>query len=154
MSMSEDLREYRRELQRLYLELIPPFLSVATLIVVTVFAIRDAVDDLSQEDEDREEDVNVKIMLVFSGANLLLDVANIACFARAHQAFGLTGVRREHGATRYSVREPSELERLVRDDGQDDDDSLDGQTGGGFMYNLNMCSAWTVCFTCGDPFPL
>ena len=39
--------------------------------MVTVFAMRDAVESLNQDESVPEEDVNVMLMLVFSGANLV-----------------------------------------------------------------------------------
>jgi hypothetical protein len=111
-------REQRkqRELQRLYLELIPPLLSVVTLIAVTVVTVREALRTLSalllpflrtdgdalavdaggafagggQQEVQEEGGVSVPIMLFFSTANLLLDVVNVTCFARVNATtFGL-----------------------------------------------------------------
>jgi hypothetical protein len=127
---------------------------VITLIVVTVFALRDSFNTLLQGDDDEPEDVvDVNLMLIFSGANLLLDVVNVTCFARAHQAFGLTEVRLEGSLTRFSVRDelPNmvELEHLTQSRGEDDEQEESEEVGpfgekGGLFLNLNMCSAWTV----------
>ncbi len=152
MKLPSDVREYKRELRRLYLEVVPPLISVATLIVVTGFAIRDAVTTLNQPDDVPEEDVDVNIMMMFSGANLILDIVNVTCFARAHQAFGLTTVRREVAPTRYSVRGSDiiaqlESQPLISDDASEDGEtSIVGPLGAGeqLLVNLNMCSAWTV----------
>jgi len=105
--MSPVVRAYRREIQRLYLELVPPSVSVFTLIAVTISTLKDAchtLRGLEQGDED-EDDVSIPIMLVFSAANLLLDVVNVVCFSRANVAFGLGVVRREGYSIRESVRE-------------------------------------------------
>ena len=148
LQLSPEVRDYRREMQRLYVELFPPFISVFTLIVVTVVSVQDAIEDLFYSSEDEsEEDVNVVVMLLFSGANLILDIVNVTCFARAHQAFGLpnltthdpVGGIRHHGA--------GETQRLLgdgSDDGTSDSvlapDPIDDDA----FFNLNMCSAWTV----------
>lgn len=93
-------RHYQRELRRLYLELIPPSISVLTLLAVTFMTIREASETLRSTSEDEEEqgdvdDVSLPIMLTFSAANLLLDIVNVTCFARANLNFGLETVRRE-----------------------------------------------------------
>lgn len=154
MALSLDVREYRRELLRLYLELIPPFLSVTTLIVVTGYAMKDAFETISQPDDIPEEDVDVNIMFWFSAANLVLDIVNVTCFARAHQAFGLTTVRREIAPTSFSIRDAgSQAERtsLVKSTGsytdhEEDIEDAESEAGMGeqLLVNLNMCSAWTV----------
>jgi hypothetical protein len=164
------VRDYRREMTRLYVELIPPFLSVSTLVVVTIFATRDALEEFLHSGEVVQDengvatpDVNVNIMLWFSGANLLLDLVNVTCFARANQAFGLSipSPRRQQSTTNGSGREMQSLleqgsllnnnindteeicmyhnehSRLSRRQGPVDSDSF---------VNLNMCSAWTVRF--------
>jgi len=83
-------------LKRLYLELLPPGLSVITLIVVTAMALQVAIETLinAYRGHDTASPPDVKIMLLFSGFNLLLDVLNVTCFARADQAVGLPG---QHG---------------------------------------------------------
>jgi hypothetical protein len=98
--MSPSRRHYQRELRRLYLELIPPSISVLTLLAVTFLTIREASDTLRNASEDEEEQgeddsVSLPIMLTFSAANLLLDIVNVTCFARANLNFGLETVRRE-----------------------------------------------------------
>jgi hypothetical protein len=63
------------------LELIPPAISVATLIMVTVFTLRDSLKPCKTRERRRSmQDVDISIML-FSGLNLLLDVVNVTCFA-------------------------------------------------------------------------
>lgn len=154
MKLPAAVREYKRELMRLYLELIPPLISVTTLVIVTAYAIKDALMTLRLPDSVPEEDVDVNIMMWFSGANLLLDVVNVTCFARAHQAFGLTTVRREVAPTRYSVRGGDriihpETQHLIVDDAGGEGEESDGEglgMGEQMLVNLNMCSAWThIC---------
>ena len=137
------VREYERELRRLYLEVIPPLISVTTLVIVTAYAVKDALVSLRLPDDVPEEDVNVNIMMWFSGANLLLDFVNVTCFARAHQAFGLTTVKREAAPTRYSIR-GGETHHLIRNDAVGDEVEHDDSEGLGageqLLVNLNMCS--------------
>ena len=151
LALPANVREYHREKTRLYLELVPPFLSVSILIVVTVLALRDAFESLNQPPDAEEDDVDVNLMLIFSGMNLILDIVNVTCFARAHQAFGLSEVKKEHPVTRYSARNSErgvELESLVTHPNGSvsvemvDDDENESD----WLVNLNMCSAWTVRF--------
>lgn len=83
------VREHRIELKRLYLELVPPLISVVTLICVTINALQQAYSTLFAGEGEEEEDVSAGLMLFFSGLNLVLDVVNVTCFARANQAYGL-----------------------------------------------------------------
>jgi Co/Zn/Cd efflux system component len=104
--VSLELLNHQQELRRLYLELIPPAISVATLIMVTVFTLRDAIQTVYGEESGQEdEDVDIPIMLFFSGLNLLLDVVNVTCFARAESAFGLDSVWRRSTAFSASIRQ-------------------------------------------------
>jgi Co/Zn/Cd efflux system component len=152
LDMPQDVREYMREMKRLYLEVIPPLISVTTLIAVTVYAIKDAVDSLSRPNEGPEDEVDASIMMWFSGANLLLDLVNVTCFARAQQAFGLTTVKREVAPTRFSVRDGGntlslqlESQQLLSEEGSENDELPDNiYPGDQLLFNLNMCSAWTV----------
>lgn len=168
LSMSSEARDFQRELRRLYLELIPPAISVTTLIVVTMMTLRDAIATLQLDQEDgTAEDVSLSIMLIFSGANLLLDVVNVTCFARVNSAFGLEIVRRDSIAIQESIRtrdwdpelygitERSLLLRSGTEDSLPDSDNdansdRNNEYSGfssGAMINLNMCSAWTVRYT-------
>jgi Co/Zn/Cd efflux system component len=152
LEMPAQARDYRRELSRLYLELVPPLISVCTLIVVTVLATRDAYDSLRQDGAEGEDDVDVNIMIIFSGLNLLLDVVNVFCFARAHQTFGLSDFKRESitSSVRQNPVGAVELESLLTDGDQNNHrvkpSSSFEDSEGGVLMNLNMCSAWThVC---------
>jgi Co/Zn/Cd efflux system component len=137
--------DYRRERLRLYLEVIPPLISVATLGIVTVLAIKDALESLAAPKEE-ESAVNVNLMIIFSAGNMLLDIVNVGCFAKAHQAYGLSTVKREPRSSYRSARN-MELEGLLQKDHADnlsapseDSDESEATT----SINLNMCSAWTV----------
>jgi hypothetical protein len=160
------LQDYRQELRRLYLELIPPAISVATLIMVTVFTLKDALQTMyGSESGPEDEDVDISIMLFFSGLNLLLDVVNVTCFARAGSAFGLDVIRRESAGFSESIREslrPSSSRSLMERSADESSNLLPLSGSGNLeletpstsfastrdrpndLVNLNMCSAWTV----------
>jgi hypothetical protein len=155
-------------LRRLYLELIPPTISVVTLLIVTVLALRQAFASLFARNDEDPPDLN--IMLAFSALNLLLDGVNVSCFARVDQTAGFIGdhhhsERSDHAtvATETTPLVESSLPPMDMgstnsgvDNSDDEDDSQDssGLPGG---INLNMCSAFTVrcllnektfCLTC------
>lgn len=74
--------------ERLQLELIPPFISVTSLVGVTAYVISDALGTLL--DGHDGDDPNTTVMAVFSTVNLLLDIVNIFCFAKARHFLGFT----------------------------------------------------------------
>ena len=151
LTLPTPVRSYRRELQRLYLEVIPPALSVITLIVVTIMTLQEACGTLWGDDNEDEEDENVSvtIMLLFSAGNLLLDIVNVTCFAKAQSAFGLDVVQKDQPSVRDSIIESTRLIAALGDDDDDEEEEGNGvceRTTG--LVNLNMCSAWTV--SCND----
>ena len=159
LEMPEAVREYKREMTRLYLEVVPPLISVTTLIAVTVYAVEDAVESLCQPKDVPAEDVDVSIMMWFSGANLLLDLVNVTCFARAGQAFGLATLKREAAPTRFSMRGSSntlamqiETQQLLSVEACESGEA-DVFPGPNLLVNLNMCSAWTVSTSTGHFVP-
>jgi Co/Zn/Cd efflux system component len=156
-----DVLHRRRKLQRLYLELFPPLISVVTLLAVTVVALRKAIETILKDNRDLENPPDVMIMLVFSALNLLLDAVNVTCFARAEQAhvMGLPTVVMQHhergsstemtvllekhdenndATASYSATD-AEMSSNLSSNEDDDDDSTTSHE-----LNLNMCSAWTV----------
>lgn len=138
--LPSDVLQYRRERLRLYLELVPPLVSVVTLIYVTVGATQEATESLMDRSQD-DDDVSVGLMFWFSLANLFLDFLNVACFAKARQAYGLTAVKREPVAfSSPKASRMAEQQRLLGYKTSHDRDEEHGL----FAINLNMCSAWTV----------
>lgn len=112
MTLAE--RHRKRKLIRLWMELVPPLASVLTLIAVTIVTMEEALGTLfpSEEGDISEDDEpSVNLMLLFSGLNLALDVVNVTCFARAHQAFGLS----EAVPMQFSVRGSTSQASLVRE---------------------------------------
>ena len=72
-------------------ELIPPLISVSTLIVVTIFVLKKSIRILildSRRNPSEQQTPNVDLMLAFSVLNLVLDVVNVGCFASADHALG------------------------------------------------------------------
>lgn len=157
LSLPSPVRLRRRTMKRLYLELIPPLISVTTLIIVTVFVLRDSLQTLfgdQGEYDQADDDVDVSIMLLFSGINLLLDIVNVTCFARAHQAFGLQSmglqpapVRAHDFVKMTSVGAEVEFQPTVATEVTPlvvDKIAETVEKDSPFGANLNMCSAWTV----------
>ena len=156
--LDPDVLQSRRKLLRLYLELIPPLISVTTLLVVTIVSLKQAVEVLA-ENEPVDNPPDVMLMLVFSGLNLLLDAVNVRCFAKAEDHFvgiptafydkdhkeesqtEMTGLldKSDDGGnvSSYMSQGDGNLGTMVHDD--DDDRSTSSHS-----LNLNMCSAWTV----------
>jgi hypothetical protein len=143
--------------------------------MVTVFTLRDSLKTMQgQESDEEDQDVDISIMLFFSGLNLLLDVVNVTCFARADSAFGLDAIRREGAGFSESIRRsqrlssspsPSILMERIADESSNllspagCDVELETETTAtsftsstsdqpNNLVNLNMCSAWTVSLRC------
>ena len=172
LKLPADVRDYKRKLKRLYLELVPPLISVTTLIAVTIVTLFDALNTLfgnnvMKDEKSDGEDELVTVMLFFSSLNLILDVINVTCFARADQAFGLNVIQSQEELKRsIRARTPSEDLSLLLS--TQTPISYEGESGGievkefhalranGMvgevdssdeslaLVNLNMCSAWTV----------
>jgi Co/Zn/Cd efflux system component len=155
MPVADGIRH--RELRRLYLELFPPLLSVITLLVVTIVATYQAAIKILADDKNLGDQPDVVIMLVFSGLNLILDMVNVTCFARAGQAEYLpssllSSMESPHHHHHHNCNHshddpfetPTEASRLVGkgdiNQGSNDHDEESPH----HEINLNMCSAWTV----------
>ena len=103
LAMSAEKRSLKREEQRLWLELIPPAISVTCLIAIVILTLVEATKEFLGEADGDDDDVSVPIMLIFSGANLLLDFVNVACFARSGSTFGMQSVRDEQEEMVHSI---------------------------------------------------
>ena len=151
------IRQYRRRLHRLYLELVPPLISVSTLVVVTIFGFRDSMTVLlGKGPTNPAHQPDVQIMLLFSALNLGLDAVNVTCFARAGQTVGLMNATSEipeahhiHEVERSEASEKTPLKasiqwrvRSIDTDSETNYSDAESQESSGL--NLNMCSAWTV----------
>ena len=85
------LRERAKRKMTLMLELVPPLISVTTLILVTIFVLRKAIRVLILDvhrDISKQGDPNINLMLFFSTLNLGLDLMNVFCFAKAKHLMG------------------------------------------------------------------
>ena len=137
--------ELRMKLQNLYLELFPPLISVLTLLYLTFSTFKGAAECLMHRDEEEISEAdqpNLKVMIVFSSINLLLDLVNVTCFARTQQAvmtpINFDETRNEKTALLSSVDETvaSSMGTTFTDD----------ELSGTDPINLNMFSAWTVSY--------
>lgn len=93
ISTSELLR--KRKEMRLYLEFIPPVISVSVLVGVSIQALQEAINTIIQVNHpvmevtaggsiDHDDDApDVDLMFIFSALNLALDIINVTCFAKA-----------------------------------------------------------------------
>ena len=159
-----EARQRHQKLQRLYLELIPPLVSVTTLLVVTFVSVKDAIDVLMDDGADSKTP-DVLIMSVFSLLNLILDALNLSCFAKAaDQIVGLSpavhvnvnengydeeteltgmltkGNNAGDSPTYSGVSQETDVDSGSLGLNDDDNSRLSGNNN----LNLNMCSAWTV----------
>ena len=102
----KEIQRLGRTRQRLWLEIIPPLCSVMTLIVLTIYIIIDAFDTLADPDYEvggddgmisttTNAEPDIGVMFFFSSLNLLLDILNVTCFARAKHAFGFAVIDKD-----------------------------------------------------------
>lgn len=169
-------RQLQRRRRHLHLELVPPLLSVSILMVVIGFVLRNSVHTLildSHRSEAEQDRPNLVLMTIFSTLNLLLDVVNVTCFARAKHLMGWSTNDNEEkkGALKYGVIGNSDglngengalfevHGSIPVEDGSDEEqleDSSNSITSNDYIdseendenerVNLNMCSAYTHVF--------
>lgn len=143
MSLPLTLLHHRRKLQRLYLELFPPLISVTTLLSLTYLTFKSSIRLLLGPTADDDPEPNATIMVIFSILNLLLDAVNVFYFAKVDQAIikpiGFDTVTEESLLI-------SDESTVSEDDytSTENDEEHDGQHV--TLINLNMCSAWTHVF--------
>ena len=83
--------------RQLELELIPPLISVVTLLFITVVVMKGAIQSILQgydKSISTEDEPNVNLMFIFSLINLFLDILNVGCFAKAKHALGFSTTNR------------------------------------------------------------
>jgi hypothetical protein len=134
--------EHKLKLQRLYLELFPPLVSVVTLLYLTCTTFQSAIEVFvipdSAGNDDNDDEPDVKVMMFFSFMNLLLDIVNVTCFARVYQ----TVMTPENFDTKTEKTPLIPIDATVTsytETSLDDEEISDAE-----LINLNMCSAWTV----------
>lgn len=154
---AERRKDSSDQITRLKLEIIPPCISIVTLIAVTIMIMKDAIITLlGRVPENKADEPNVDLMFLFSALNLVLDFVNMGCFARAKHAMGFNTLQIE-----MEEMSALEVDEGVGDDEMlslsentlsaeiemkeknnvDSDDMSDDQSA-----NLNMCSAYTHVF--------
>mmetsp|Transcript_19135 Transcript_19135/g.28337 ORF Transcript_19135/g.28337 Transcript_19135/m.28337 type:complete len:467 (-) Transcript_19135:373-1773(-) len=85
------IKQRARRKMVLRLEIVPPIVSVTTLVIVTTFVLKESITVLqldTHRSRSEQGDPNVNLMLAFSCANLFLDLFNVCCFAGAQRLFG------------------------------------------------------------------
>ena len=172
--LSAHERHYRKKMRLLILELAPPFISVSTLVAVTVIAIDQAITILMDKNlADKGPQPNLFLMLLFSSLNFVLDGVNMLCFSKADKSNGqlwegLTAAMhpKDYCDKCKAKHEPpcdntpdgivaSEKTHLLTDkdaptlsmeeESEEEDNGSDGSQSSRGL-NLNMCSAWThIC---------
>jgi len=132
-------RAYRKMI--LHMELIPPLISVSTLLLVTVIVTYQAIETLAHPSMDGSSgEPNVHLMMGFSIFNLVLDFFNVFCFARAKHFLGYDTTVAEHGYTLANV------DHSDSHDGDVEDRTTEVDSEDQHNTNLNMCSAYTHVF--------
>ena len=124
----------------LRMELIPPVVSVVTLLCVTAFVLHSSLRMILLDvhrDRSEQGDPNLGLMLIFSCINLVLDLVNVFCFARAKRLCGYNTTSKHlvPGSTQNSVGSPqfrtpkNDAQLGDRSDSTDIDDDLELQAG-------------------------
>lgn len=107
---AQRIRQRAKRKMVLTMELLPPLISVTTLITVTIFVSRKAIHVLrldAHRDVSLQGDPNLQLMLLFSTLNLALDFLNVFCFAKAKHLMGFDTVE-GHPTSPTTVGEPYE----------------------------------------------
>lgn len=132
---AETARLFQRNRRKLVLqlEIVPPVISVTTLVIVTGFVTKKALTVLQLDmhrDRSEQKLPNMGIMLAFSVVNLCLDVVNVFCFSKANHALG------------YATEEPDD----------DDDSDASTQRGGvNFLHDHSGVSSKETTVTTTAP---
>jgi Co/Zn/Cd efflux system component len=128
-TLSPAMAHYRKQRNKrkkiLQLEIIPPFISVSTLLVVTGIVFHNSLRviwwDLSQNVNHIQGDPNIDLMMAFAIVNLLLDFFNFTCFAKSNHLFGYdTEVVK--GKQRHNYNNHSFSTHEDNDDGDDEEE--------------------------------
>jgi len=122
---------------------VPPVLSVSVLLVVTGFVLYGSISTLILDTNRSEEDQstpNLIIMMSFAIFNLLLDLFNVCCFARAKHLLGYK-TESEDKVVYDNDDNDDESQYFIENEVQAEQNMIDEDD----RVNLNMCSAYTVC---------
>jgi hypothetical protein len=160
------LRHKRRQLQ---LELVPPLISVSFLLIVVGYVLNDAIRTLILDvnrSETEQSRPNIILMMTFSTLNLFVDIINVTCFARANHLTGYNTVEKqstdggnnevddnesliERYATHFEIQDDCRTAKRKAESSRintSSDEAMSEDSNEDDHVNLNMCSAYTVCF--------
>jgi Co/Zn/Cd efflux system component len=163
---TEQTRQRNQRKRVLQLEIMPPVLSVTTLLAITVVVVHKAIRILildQHRDRSEQTNPNLNLMLAFSTANLVLDGVNVFYFAKAKHLLGYATVERtadddHHHRGQSATKRQSYSLVLGHDDGMEEDERCIDESDGSRTFshqsadkdedhaNLNMCSAYTHVF--------
>jgi Co/Zn/Cd efflux system component len=145
--LSEQQWEWQRQKSILYLELLPPLVSVSTLLVVTSIVTHKAAAVLyavwsHQENESSHNEPNIDLMFGFSCFNLMLDMLNVFCFAKTRVSWGYTP-----GEQQLLLLESEQVEQLCsyeedtslssdRLDAKPDESAINNAAAGGLDHKI------------------
>ena len=163
-----EMAERRSQIKQrqLRLELVPPLISISVLLIVVGYILNDAIRTLildSNRSETEQSRPNIILMMTFSTLNLLVDLMNVMCFARANHLTGYNKVEKpqagynETADNEYLIERPVthfEIQESTGDERNTDSLHINTSAEGVVSdencednrVNLNMCSAYTVGF--------
>mmetsp|Transcript_24173 Transcript_24173/g.37906 ORF Transcript_24173/g.37906 Transcript_24173/m.37906 type:complete len:359 (-) Transcript_24173:67-1143(-) len=140
-------QQFFKRRRHLHLELVPPLMSVFILIILTLIVLHNSIQTLildAHRDESEQTEPNLEIMVAFSSVNLVVDLFNVTCFARAKHLMGYNTTEQSDTEQEYGEVSDDELSAGLNDDciesGTDPEETDEGKV------NLNMCSAYTHVF--------
>mmetsp|Transcript_7162 Transcript_7162/g.12993 ORF Transcript_7162/g.12993 Transcript_7162/m.12993 type:complete len:385 (-) Transcript_7162:198-1352(-) len=164
-------RQLQSRKRHLHLEIIPPVMSVTILMVVISVVLHNAIQTLILDLHRSEKEQSIPdldLMFKFTTANLVLDLVNVTCFARANHLMGYKTGDNEEKMDRdqkcdvvdtdgdNGIYDAVESIPEVGNDGSDDeeqsseylaDQPIDSEgVDEEDRVNLNMCSAYTHVF--------
>lgn len=132
--------------QQLQLELIAPSFSVIALLGVTIYSLDGAIRTLLAGHIvvfNPSNQPNLLIMLLFSSLNLLLDILNVTCFARAKRLFGFKVSPAAVGIDNTALSQPKECVRSSSEDDFVVDDTVS-------ICERGMMNSMVEMSTCND----
>lgn len=138
--------EYKKRRRLLILELVPPLLSVSILTIINSISLHGAINALVlvpflDTPGNKNSHPNLLLMLIFSTLNLSLDIVNMTCFARARHLMGYNTINSIVELKERNVESKNNLIH-INPNSLDESEDIDEDD----RANLNMCSAYTVCF--------
>ena len=146
----ERARQVRQRTKRkviLQYEILPPLLSVVTLVIVTAVVLREAMRVIwldMHRNPDLQSDPDIHLMMMFSIINLGLDGINFMCFARGGHLFGYDTTEEERAiaANQQSGQQQQPIPLNDYSIHEYDEDEAEFMNNGGHHHhqhaNLNM----------------